>query len=85
MLVGLTDESEIPIDVLDVLDNELDVHGSFRYHNTYATAIDLLADSVVDVEGIVDFESPLSEVDTAFDRATDPKIIKGLISIDGRG
>lgn len=85
VLVGLADEAEVPINVLDVIDDELDVHGSFRYHNTYPTAIDLLADSVVDVEGIVDFESPLSEVDTAFDRATDPKIIKGLISIDGRG
>lgn len=84
MLVGLTDESEIPIDVLDVLDNELDVHGSFRYHNTYATAIDLLADGVVDVECIVDLESPLSEVGTAVDRAIDPEITKRLISIGGR-
>lgn len=84
VLVGLADEAEVPLDVLNVIDNELDVHGSFRYHNTYPTAIDLLADDVVDVEGNVDFESPLSEVDTAFDRATDPDIVKGLISLDGR-
>jgi L-iditol 2-dehydrogenase len=84
VLVGLSDEAEVPINVLDVIDNELDVHGSFRYHNSYMTAIDLLADDIVDVEGIVDFESPLSEVDTAFDRATGANVVKGMISLDGR-
>lgn len=82
VLVGLGDESEVPFDVLDVIDNELDVHGSFRYKNTYDVAIDLLADGEVDAEGIVDFESSLEDIDGAFQRAMEPNIIKGVISID---
>lgn len=82
VLVGLVDEAEVPFDVLDVIDNELDVHGSFRYKNTYDAAVDLLADGVVDVEGMVDFESSLSEIDDAFRRAMEPGVVKGMISFD---
>jgi L-iditol 2-dehydrogenase len=80
VLVGLAAEAEVPFDVLDIIDNELDVHGSFRYKNTYAAAVDLLADGVVDVEGIIDFESSLDEIDGAFRRAMEPAVIKGMIT-----
>ncbi|MFC4360575.1 NAD(P)-dependent alcohol dehydrogenase [Halobium salinum] len=82
VLVGLASEATVPLDVLDIIDNELDVLGSFRYKNTYPTAIDLLAEGVVDVEGIVEFESTLDEVDDAFRRAMDPDVIKGMITLD---
>jgi L-iditol 2-dehydrogenase len=82
VLVGLPAEAEIPLNVLDVIDNELDVHGSFRYHNTYSTAIDLLADGTVDAAEIVDFEAQLSEIGAAFDRVIDPSVVKGMISFD---
>lgn len=81
VLVGLADESDVPFDVLDVIDNELDVHGSFRYRNTYPAAIELLADGRVDVEGIVDFERPLAEVEAAFRRTMDAETIKGVITM----
>ena len=81
VLVGLADEAEVPFDVLEVIDNEIDVHGSFRYKNTYSAAIDLLADGEVDIEGIVDFESGLEEIDDAFRRAMDPTVVKGMISL----
>lgn len=82
VLVGLSDEAEIPVNVLSLIDNELDVRGSFRYHDTYPAAIDLLADGVVDAAGIVEFDLPLSEIDAAFERATDPSVLKGMISFD---
>jgi L-iditol 2-dehydrogenase len=82
VFVGLASEAEVPLDVLDIIDNELDVHGSFRYKNTYDAAVDLLADDAVDVTGIVDFESPLDDIDDAFQRATEPTTIKGMISLD---
>ncbi|WP_226008151.1 NAD(P)-dependent alcohol dehydrogenase [Natrinema salinisoli] len=82
VLVGLADEANVPFDFLEVIDNELDVHGSFRYKNTYATAVDLLADDAVDVEGIVDFESSLSDVDDAFNQVMEPAVVKGMISLD---
>nr|WP_198668083.1 NAD(P)-dependent alcohol dehydrogenase [Saliphagus sp. LR7] len=82
VLVGLADEAEVPFDVLDVIDNEIDVHGSFRYKNTYDAAIALLADGVVDVDGIVDFESSLDEIDDAFQRAMNPTVVKGVVSFE---
>lgn len=82
VLVGLASEAEVPFDVLEVIDNEIDVHGSFRYKNTYDAAVDLLADDEVDVEGIVDFESSLEDIDDAFRRAMEPTVVKGMISLD---
>ncbi|MFB6147026.1 MAG: NAD(P)-dependent alcohol dehydrogenase, partial [Halobacteriaceae archaeon] len=55
VLVGLGDET-VPFDVVDLIDNEIDVHPSFRYANTYPTAVELLADGRVDLAGLVDFE-----------------------------
>ncbi|UPM44950.1 NAD(P)-dependent alcohol dehydrogenase [Halocatena salina] len=81
VLVGLASEATVPIDVLELIDNEIDVHGSFRYKNTYDVAIDLLTDGAVDVEGIVDFQLPLDAIDDAFQRAIDPDVVKGMITI----
>ncbi len=69
VLVGLSQDDEIPLATGDIIDNELDVRGSFRYRNTYPAALQLLADGAVDVEGIVDFEMELPDVDEAFERA----------------
>ena len=79
--MGLAAEANVPLDVLEVTHNEIDLHGSFRYANTYEAAIDLLADDVVDVEGIVDFERPLDRVDEAFRRSMRPDVVKGMISV----
>ncbi|WP_324760765.1 NAD(P)-dependent alcohol dehydrogenase [Haloarcula montana] len=82
VLVGLADEATVPLDVLALIDNEIDVRGSFRYKNTYDAAVELLADGVVDVEGIIDFETSLEEIDDAFHRAMEPTVLKGMISVD---
>jgi L-iditol 2-dehydrogenase len=84
VLVGLASEATVPFDVLEIIDNEIDVLGSFRYKNTYPAAIDLLSDEVVDVEGIVEFEASLDEIDDAFQRAMDPNVVKGMVTLDSR-
>jgi L-iditol 2-dehydrogenase len=81
VLVGLANEATVPFDVLDIIDNELDVLGSFRYKNTYSTVIDLLTNDVVDIKGIVEFESTLADIDDAFQRAMDPSVVKGMITL----
>ena len=81
VFVGLADEAEVPLDVLELVDNELDVRGSFRYRNTYPAAIELLANDAVDVEGIVDFEMDLGDVDAAFRRAMEPETVKGMVRV----
>lgn len=82
VLVGLASEATVPFDVLEVVDNEVDVRGSFRYKNTYPTAVDLLADGAVEVASLVDFEMELEDVDEAFRRAQEPTVVKGMITFD---
>lgn len=81
VFIGLPGQNEIPLGVIDIIDNEIDVHGSFRYANTYPAALELLADGVVDVEGIVDFESSLEDVGGAFERVQNPEIVKGMVTL----
>ena len=82
VLVGLAPDGEVPLDTNEIIDNELDVFGSFRYRNSYPAAIRLLADGAVDVAGIVDFEADLDDVDSAFQRAQAPETVKGMIRLD---
>jgi L-iditol 2-dehydrogenase len=81
VLVGLGATEDVPVDTGALVDDELDVLGSFRYRNTYGPAVDLLTDGAVDVAGIVDFESSLDRVDEAFRRAGDPEVVKGMIRV----
>ncbi|EJN60168.1 NAD(P)-dependent alcohol dehydrogenase [Halogranum rubrum] len=82
VLVGLAPDGEVPLDTNEIIDNELDVFGSFRYRNTYPAALDLLADGAVDVEGIIDFDAAIDDVDAAFQRAQEPETVKGMIRLD---
>lgn len=82
VFVGLASEAEVPLDVLDIVDNEVDVRGSFRYKNTYPTAISLLANEAIDVESLIDFEMPLDQVDNAFHQSMQPESVKGMITLN---
>ena len=81
VLIGLPSDGEVPIDVLDIIDDELDLHGSFRYANTYPAAISLLESGAVDIEGLIDFEAGLSGIEDAFERAMDAETVKGMITV----
>ncbi|QCJ47897.1 MULTISPECIES: NAD(P)-dependent alcohol dehydrogenase [Haloprofundus] len=81
VLVGLAADGVVPFDTNDIIDNELDLLGSFRYRHTYPTAIELLASEQVDVEGIIDFEMALDDVDEAFRRVQAGETVKGMISL----
>jgi L-iditol 2-dehydrogenase len=82
VFIGLPGDGEISLNTLEIIDNELDIHGSFRYANTYEAAIDLLADGRVDVQGIIDFETTLDEITHAFQRAQNAETVKGMITMD---
>ncbi|WP_266076947.1 NAD(P)-dependent alcohol dehydrogenase [Haladaptatus caseinilyticus] len=80
VLIGLAQDAEVPLDTGKIIDNELDMFGSFRYRNTYRAAVELLADGIVDVEGIVDFERALEDIGVAFERAREATTVKGMIT-----
>lgn len=77
--IGLNDEATLSLDVVDLVDAELTLAGSFRFANTYPAAIDLLATDRVDAAGLIDLRAPLSDLADALDRALDPTVVKGLI------
>jgi L-iditol 2-dehydrogenase len=81
VLVGLVTEPEIPFDAVNIVNSELDIRGSFRYANTYPTAVGLFADDQADIAGLVDFESPLDDVEATFQQAMEPETVKGVITL----
>jgi L-iditol 2-dehydrogenase len=79
VLVGMPTAETVDLDALGVINGEVDVRGSYRYANTYPTAIELLASDAVDLSGMVEFDTPLADVESAFERALDPETVKGTI------
>ncbi|HEU5139191.1 MAG TPA: NAD(P)-dependent alcohol dehydrogenase [Bacillales bacterium] len=85
--VGLPVKEEIPMDIAALVDAELDVFGVFRYVNTYPSAIEGLAQSGLDLKGIITDSYPLSDIETAVEKARKEKdkSIKIMIYPDGSG
>jgi L-iditol 2-dehydrogenase len=82
VMIGLGDDEDVGVDVLEIITNELDVLGSFRDANRYGPAIDLLANGDAEIDWIADFTEPLENVERAFRRAhEDDDVIKGMVSI----
>ncbi|MFC6727716.1 NAD(P)-dependent alcohol dehydrogenase, partial [Natronoarchaeum mannanilyticum] len=81
VLVGLAPDAEVPVDTFELVRRQVDVRGSYRFANTYPTAISLIASGDVDAAGIVDFELSLDRIGDAFGRAAEPDVVKGMISM----
>lgn len=79
--VGLSADRGIPFDLVDVVNREVTVAGSFRYSNTYPTAVDLLSRGAVDVEGIVDAEVEFDSIERAFEASRDPDVVKVMVTV----
>jgi L-iditol 2-dehydrogenase len=79
VLVGMGgDELVLPLST--VQDRELVITGSFRYANTWPTAIALAASGAVDLDRLVTGHHPLDDVEEALSGARhDPKVIKAMV------
>lgn len=80
--VGIPPETEVPLTVAETIDGEYDVRGSFRFKNTYSDAIAGLKAGRYDVDSIVSFEESLERTQEAFERATEPEHVKGVVRIN---
>ena len=81
VLVGLAPDAEVPVSTYDLVRGQIDVRGSYRFANQYDDAIALLEDGRIDIDALVDFADPLSEIGEALERASDPAILKGMVSV----
>jgi L-iditol 2-dehydrogenase len=78
VLVGMgADEITIPVGL--VQGRELTITGTFRYANTYPTAIALAAAGRVDLDGMVTAHYALDEVETALSQDRDPNTMKVIV------
>jgi len=82
ILVGLAPNADVAMDTFELVRRQIDVRGSYRFENTYPEAISLITGDKVNADGIIDFEMTLDQISDAFEQATKPEMIKGLISIN---
>lgn len=73
VLVGMPAEDDIPLNVNQIIDGELDVMGIFRYANTYPDAISLLSRSDLDIEKIITHKFALKDIKEAIETARTQK------------
>ena len=78
VLVGMgADELTLPVSLLQ--NRELTLTGTFRYANTYPTAIAMAAAGLVDLDGLVTARFGLDEVEQALSQDADPSGIKAVV------
>ncbi|MCL6633669.1 MAG: NAD(P)-dependent alcohol dehydrogenase [Alicyclobacillus herbarius] len=68
-IVGLPAQDEIPLNVPLISSYEVDIHGIFRYANTYPLGIKLLSSGEFDVDHLITDRYPLEQTQAALERA----------------
>lgn len=78
VLVGMgADELRLPLGVIQ--QRELLITGTFRYANTWPTAIALVASGQVNLDDMVTSEHGLAEVEQALTAGRDPHSVKAIV------
>lgn len=67
--LGMGGEMNLPI--MTITAKELDLRGSFRFHEEFAIAVKLMQDGLIDVKPLITQTLPLSDALRAFDIASD--------------
>lgn len=67
--VGLSGDMNIPM--MQITVKELELRGSFRFHEEFETAIELMRKGLIDVKPLVTHTLPLDDAQKAFDIASD--------------
>ncbi len=82
--IGVPHEQLIPLPLAKIVDNQIDILGSFRYANTYPIAISLLAKNQIDLKKLITHRFPFNKIKEAFEliRTSTEPIIKVIINFD---
>lgn len=67
--LGLAGEMTLPI--MQITAKELELRGSFRFHEEFAVAVKLMADGLIDVSSLLTHCFPLDDFEEAFETASD--------------
>ena len=81
MQLGLGGDMTVPM--MQITVKELDLRGSFRFHEEFATAVKLMQSGLVDVKPVITHTIPLDEAELAFRIANDrSRSMKAQIAFD---
>ncbi|MEM1161388.1 MAG: L-idonate 5-dehydrogenase, partial [Pseudomonadota bacterium] len=69
MQLGLGGDMTVPMQTLTA--KELDLRGSFRFHEEFGTAVGMMQNGLIDVSGLITHTVPLDEAEQAFRIAND--------------
>jgi L-idonate 5-dehydrogenase len=69
--LGLLPAGSVPLAVNLLVTKEIELVGSFRFHEEFATAVAALASGLIDVSPILSAELPLADATAAFELASD--------------
>jgi L-idonate 5-dehydrogenase len=69
MQLGLGGEMTIPINAITA--KEIDLRGSFRFHEEFALAVELIGKGLIDVKPLISATMPFTDATAAFELATD--------------
>lgn len=73
-------EQDGPDDVVETIEGEYDLRGSYRFAGTYPEALRGIAEGRYDVDGVVSFEASFADTPAAFECA-DPESVKGVVRV----
>ena len=80
VIVGMGPQEEATVPLSLIQSHEIWLTGTFRYANTYPTAIALAAEGRVDLEAIITGRYPLSDAEAALNAGReDPANVKALV------
>jgi L-idonate 5-dehydrogenase len=71
VIVQLGLGSEMALPMMAITAKELDLRGSFRFHEEFAVAVQLMQGGLIDVKPLVTHTLPLSDAAQAFEIASD--------------
>lgn len=73
VLVGLPQEEATPLNIPYIVDNEIDIRGVFRYHNTYPTGVAVMSAENLNLDPVITDRMTLDETPKAFEKAIEEK------------
>ena len=69
MQLGLGGEMTLPVNAITA--KEIDLRGSFRFHEEFALAVELIGKGLIDVKPLISATVPFTDATAAFELATD--------------
>lgn len=81
MQLGMGGDMNVPVQAITA--KELDLRGSFRFHEEFATAVKLMQQGIIDVKPLISHTLPLDDALEAFEIAADrTKAMKAQIAFN---